>query len=238
MIAMVSQGESIAGIGAAIGGPLDWRRGIVSPLHQPLWREVPLKDLMQERWLCPFWVDVDTNIAALGEYFFGGEKAERFVYITLSTGMGGGFLLHGKIYRGMGDGHPEIGHIAVPIHCSNPSAVQCECGVPDCLEAVVSGNAIRRIYGKPAELLSEEEWAEVSYHLGQGLRNVAALYHPDVIAIGGGVAIGRGEKLITAACQVMREHLRLVQPPTVRLSRLGYDTALLGAIQTAMSGLE
>jgi predicted NBD/HSP70 family sugar kinase len=238
MIAEVSQNQQIAGMGAAIGGPLDWLTGIVSPLHQPEWREVPLKNIMEERWNCPFWVDVDTNVAALGEYHFSGEKAERFVYITLSTGMGGGFLVNGRIYRGMEGGHPEVGHMAVPLHCSNPTAVQCECGAPDCLEAVVSGNAIRRIYGKPAENLSEIEWAEVTYHFGQGLRNITVLYHPELIVIGGGIASGRGEGWIQQVEQVMRKHVFLVKPPVVRLSRLGYDTALYGAIRAAMIGID
>jgi glucokinase len=238
MAAAVSDGRPIAALGAAIGGPLDWEKGIVSPLHQPQWRDVPLKAIMESRWGCRFVVDVDTNVAALGEYHFGGERAARFLYITLSTGMGGGFLVDGRIYRGSCGGHPEVGHISIPFRCSNPGAVQCECGVTDCLEALVSGNAIRRIYGKPAERLSENEWEEVSYNLGQGLRSVAAVYHPDVIAIGGGVALGRGERLIQSASRVMRDHLRLVAPPEVRLSRLGYDTALKGAIAAAIHGIQ
>ena len=147
LIAQTADGEPISGMGAAIGGPLDWKRGIVSPLHQPAWRNVPLKEIMQARWDCPFWVDVDTNIAALGEYYFAQLSAHRFLYITLSTGMGAGFLINGKVYRGMGGAHPELGHQSIPFHCSNPAAVQCECGAPDCLEALVSGNGIRRIFG-------------------------------------------------------------------------------------------
>src|SRR5215471_4856868 len=68
MIAEVAEGRHVAAIGAAIGGPLDAQRGIVSPLHQPQWRAVPLKALMERRWGYPFFVDVDTNVAALGEY--------------------------------------------------------------------------------------------------------------------------------------------------------------------------
>jgi predicted NBD/HSP70 family sugar kinase len=235
MIARVIAGEKILGMGAAIGGPLDWERGIVSPLHQPAWRDVPLKAIMEARWSCPFHVDVDTNIAALGEYRWGGLSANRFLYLTLSTGMGGGLLIDGKIYRGQGGAHPEVGHQAIPFRCSNPPAVQCECGAPDCLEALVSGNGIRRIYGKPAEALSPEEWEEVAYNLGQGLRNMAALYAPDIIRIGGGVAVGGGEPFLAAARKVMEEHLRLVPAPHVGLSHLGYDTALRGSIAIALS---
>src|SRR4051794_5528606 len=67
MIAEVAASDAIAAIGAAIGGPLDAENGIVSPLHQPEWRAVPLKMLMEQRWGCPFFVDVDTNVAAVGE---------------------------------------------------------------------------------------------------------------------------------------------------------------------------
>jgi glucokinase len=237
MIAAVSGGQKITAMGAAVGGPLDWRQGIVSPLHQPEWRKVPLKAIMQERWQCPFFVDVDTNVAALGEYHFGGEKASRFLYLTISTGMGGGFLLDGRLYRGVGEQHPEVAHQSIHYRCSHPGGIQCECGVPDCLEALVSGNGIRRIYGKPAELLNEDEWGEVSYNLGQGLRNLATIYCPEVVVLGGGVAMGRGEPLVTASSEVMAAHLRLVAVPHVRLSRLGSDTALMGAIAIAQNSL-
>ncbi len=237
MITEVAAGEPVSGMGAAIGGPLDWQKGVVSPLHQPAWRDVPLKQIMQDRWNCPFYVDVDTNIAALGEYYTGGVTASRFLYITLSTGMGGGFLVDGNVYRGVNGAHPEVGHQSIPYRCSNPENLHCECGAPDCLEALISGNGIRRIYGKPAESLSDAEWAEVAYNLGQGLRNIAALYAPELIRIGGGGAVGGNEKLIPPARKVMQEHLRLVPAPIVELSRLGYDTALLGAIAVAIHGL-
>ena len=234
MIAQVSTREPILGMGAAIGGPLDWARGTVSPLHQPDWRSVPLKGIMEAKWNCPFRVDVDTNVAALGEYRWGAVSAGRFLYLTLSTGMGGGFLIEGEIYRGKERAHPEAGHQSIPFRCSNPQAVQCECGAPDCLEALVSGNGIRRIYGKPAEALNPAEWEEVAYNLGQGLRNLAALYTPDLIRIGGGVALGGGQDFIEAASRVMEDHLKLVPPPRVELSLLGYDTALRGAIALAL----
>jgi predicted NBD/HSP70 family sugar kinase len=237
MIADVAEGNEIGSIGAAIGGPLDWEQGIVSPLHQPAWRSVPLKAMMEKQWGCSFRVDVDTNVAAIGEYRWGGVSARRFLYLTLSTGMGGGFLIDGEIYRGQDGAHPEVGHQSVHFRCQNPSGVRCECGAPDCLEALVSGNGIRRIYGKPAEELSSEEWEEVAYNLGQGLRNLAAIYAPDLISIGGGVAVGGGEAFIRTATRIMEDHLKLVPPPQVALSQLGYDTALRGAVAMALLGL-
>jgi predicted NBD/HSP70 family sugar kinase len=234
MIADVAAGDTIQAMGAAIGGPLDWERGIVSPLHQPDWRDVPLKEMMESKWHCPFRVDVDTNVAALGEYRWGGVSARRFLYLTLSTGMGGGFLVDGKIYRGRDAAHPEVGHQSIHFLCSNPAGIKCECGAPDCLEALVSGNGIRRIYNKAAEALSPEEWDEIAYNLGQGLRNMAALYAPDLIRIGGGVAVGGGENFIRAAREIMEDHLKIIPSPRVELSRLGYDTALQGAIALAL----
>ena len=238
MIAEVAGGQPVAGIGAAIGGPLDARAGVVSPLHQPAWRGVPLKAIMEQRWGCPFWVDVDTNVAAVGEYMVDRLTTPRFLYLTISTGMGGGFLLDGRIYRGAGGAHPEAGHQAVPFRCMHPERVACECGAPDCLEALISGNAIRRIYGRPAEQLDDAEWEEVAYNLGLGLRNLAVIYAPELIVLGGGVAVGGGARLLDTASRVMRERLYLVPAPEVRLSGLGYDTALLGAVAVARLGIE
>lgn len=233
MIGRVTNGAPLAGIGAAIGGPLDWQTGVVSPLHQPAWRNVPLGRIMRDRWQVPFRCDVDTNVAALGEYYLGEYTESRLLYVTLSTGMGGGLVIDGKIYRGgFGGAHPEVGHQAVPFRCAHPERVSCECGAPDCLEGLISGNAIRRIYGKPAEELDDAEWSEVAWNLGMGLRNLAALYAPDVIAIGGGMA-RQGEKLLGPARDVMLAHLKLVPAPRIVVSKLGYGTALRGALVLA-----
>ena len=233
MIGRVAGGAAIASMGAAVGGPLDWQTGVVSPLHQPAWRNVPLAKIMRDRWQAPFRCDVDANVAALGEYHLGGYTESRLLYLTLSTGLGGGLLVDGQIYRGgMGGAHPEAGHQAIPFRCRHPARVQCECGAPDCLEALVSGNGIRRIYGKPAEQLDAGEWAEVAWNLGQGLRNLAVLCAPDVIVIGGGMA-RQGERLLGPARQVMTDRLKLVPPPRVQVSKLGYDTALKGALVLA-----
>ena len=234
MISEVSANETIDGIGVAVGGPLDWKSGVVSPVHQPLWRDVALRDRLEQRWDCPVMLDVDANIAAVGEFVAGRYDQSRFLYLTLSTGMGGGFLIDGEIYRGgHGDTHPEVGHQSIAFRCSHPDRVHCDCGAPDCLEGLICGTAIRRIYGKPAEDLGDEEWEEVAYNLGQGLRNIAVVYAPDIIVLGGGVAHGRGEKLLAPARRLMQERMKLVPPPEVRLSCLGYGTALFGTLVAA-----
>lgn len=238
LVRQVGGGEAIQAIGAACGGPMDAPNGVVSPLHQPEWRGVPLKAIFQAEFGCPFRVEVDTDAAALAEYRFGPEQPNRLLYLTLSTGMGGGFLVDGRIYRGSGGVHPEAGHQAAPYRLRNGASAACSCGAVGCLEALVSGTNIRRIYGRPAEDLGDEDWAEVAHNLGMGLRNLAVLYAPELIVLGGGVATGSGHRFLPEAERVMREGLRLVPPPRVRVSALGYHTALLGSVALAQLAVD
>ncbi len=235
MTRTVAEGDVIAAIGASVGGPLDYVTGIVSPLHQPEWRNVPLQAIFEREFGCPTSVDVDTNAAALAEYQQGDERPNSLLYLTLSTGMGGGFVIDGKLYRGANGVHPEVGHQAIPYVGAFQTPVTCECGAEGCLEALVSGNGINRLYGKPATQLNAGEWLEVAANLGAGLRNLAVSYVPEVIAIGGGIAVGQGESFLAEAARVMSKGLRLVPAPQVRLSHLGYNTSLYGAIALAMA---
>ena len=234
MIGEVTDGAEIISIGAAAGGPLNWETGVVSPLHQPEWREVPLKKLMEEEYGCRFNVDVDTNLAALAEYEHAEVKVGKLLYLTISTGLGGSLVVNGEIYRGMNGQHPEVGHQSVPYRASAGRTVAYVCGSNGCLEALVSGSGIKRLYRKSAEELSAEEWEEVSWNLGQGLRNLAVIYLPDVIVIGGGVVFGARDTLLTPAIEVMRDHLRIVPHPRVVTSELGEHNVLAGAISLAL----
>lgn len=234
LIAAVSGGARIAGMGAAAGGPLNWETGVVSPLHQPQWRDVPLKRLMEAKYGCEFSVDVDTNVAALAEHHYAKEPVAKLLYLTISTGMGGGFVVDGRIYRGMNGEHPEAGHQAVPCRSLRAGMAPCACGSTGCLEALVSGSGIRRLYGKAPEELGADEWEEVAWHLGQGLRNLAVIYLPDVIVVGGGVAFGAREKLLEPAIGVMRDSLKIVPQPKVVASELGEENVLAGAILLAL----
>jgi predicted NBD/HSP70 family sugar kinase len=237
LITRVAAGRKIAGIGAAAGGPLDWETGVVSPLHQPEWRDVPLKAMMEEKWGCGFKVDVDTNVAALGEYHYAQDRPSRLLYLTISTGMGGGFIVDGNIYRGKNGGHPEVGHQAVKYRVASGTPVVCSCGADDCLEALISGNGVRRLYGKRAEELSQDEWEEFAWNFGQGLRNLAAIYLPDVVILGGGVVFGGRDKFLDKSIEIMRSQLKIVEAPTVRCSEMGVDNVLKGALLLAGTGV-
>jgi len=234
MIAAVTEGAPIAGMGAAAGGPLNWETGVVSPLHQPEWRNIPLKEIMEAKYHCRFDVDVDTNLAALAEHRHAEGKASKLLYLTVSTGMGGGFVVDGEIYRGMNGEHPEVGHQSVPYRLSEGRTVACPCGSNGCLEALVSGSGIRRLYRKPPEELASNEWEEVAWNLGQGLRNLAVIYLPDAIVLGGGVVFGARDTLLNPAIEVMRDHLKIVPHPRVYASDLGQNNVLGGAILLAL----
>ena len=236
MMTKVSEGKHISGIGAAAGGPLDYRTGVISPLHQPEWRSVPLKKIMENKWGCPFNIDIDTNVAALAEYDALEKKTRLLLYITLSTGMGGGLVLEGNIYRGLNGDHPEIGHQTVSYRSPRNKPVRCSCGAEGCLEELVSGNGIRRVYGKPPEQLNAKEWSDVSWNLGQGLRNLAAIYLPDVIVFGGGISFGAGDKLFNPAIRIMRENLKIVPHPRVKISALGAENVSRGGFLLARKG--
>jgi len=240
MIRTVAAGDQIAAMGAGAGGPLNWETGVVSPLHQPDWRAVPLKERMEAKYDCRFTVEVDTNVAALAEYHHAPagrdrrDKPGKLLYITLSTGMGGGLVVEGEIYRGMQGEHPEVGHQSVSYRRAEHGAVACPCGSTGCLEALVSGSGIRRLYGKAPEALRAREWDEVTWNLGQGLRNLAVIYLPDVIVLGGGITYGARDTLVLPAARVMREHLKIVPHPEVRMSALGADNVVEGAILLAL----
>jgi len=190
---------------------------------------------MEEKWACPFHVDVDTNLAALAEYDALTEKPSRLLYITLSTGMGGGLILDGHIYRGMKGGHPEIGHQTVCYRSPGMKPVVCPCGAEGCLEALVSGNGIRRLYGKLPEELGPDEWNEVAWNLGQGLRNLTAIHLPDVIILGGGISSGAQDKWLKQSVRVMSENVKIVAVPKVQISRLGDGNVFKGALLLAQN---
>jgi len=230
----VASGRPVRAIGASAGGPLNYRTGVVSPLHMPSWRKVPLKAIMEAEFNAPFAVDVDTNAAALAEYSFGEGQGDRLLYITVSTGMGGGLVADGDLYRGTQGTHQEIGHQPIPYRLPVSGPIACSCGSSDCVEAIVSGTAIRAHYGKPAEELSAAEWEQVAYNLGQALRNASALYAPDRIVLGGGVCVGGGERLVTQIQNMLDATLKIVPSPRVSLSSLGYDTALWGGLAMAL----
>lgn len=149
--------EQVAGIGIGAPGPLDSRTGVVfSPPNLVGWHNVPLQHIFSTRFNVPIFVENDANAAALAEYMFGaGRSSQEIVYLTISTGIGGGVITKGRILTGIVGTAAELGHMIIDLH-----GPPCNCGGSGCLESLASGTAIaRRAYelieqGKGASLLN------------------------------------------------------------------------------------
>ncbi len=128
-------------IGVSFGGPVDVSQGLVRLSHHVAgWEQVPLADWLEDAFDVPVVVDNDANAAALGEHRFGaGRGLDDLFYVTVSTGVGGGWVLNGEPYRGRGRMAGEIGHVVV-----NPGGMACVCGKQGCVEAEACGPAIAR----------------------------------------------------------------------------------------------
>jgi glucokinase len=220
-------------IGVAVGGPLDSRRGIVySPPNLPGWDGVPVKAFLETEFGLPAFVENDANAGAMAEHRFGaGRGAENVVYCTLGTGIGGGIIVDGRLYRGTTDDAGEIGHTTV-----DPDGSACLCGRRGCLEALVAGPAIARraqrlaqehpesrmwslAKGKLAAITAvealqaaragdgaaREVWRETGHYLGVGLANLIQVLNPQVIALGT-IAVRAGEILLRPTRGAAREH--------------------------------
>jgi glucokinase len=149
--------EQVVGIGIAAPGPLDSSTGIIfAPPNLPGWDHVPLRDIFTEHFHKPVFVENDANTAGLGEYMFGaGRGCNNMVYMTISTGIGGGVIIAGKILEGASGTAGEMGHMTIDWH-----GERCNCGNIGCLEVIASGTGIAReankaIHaGEGAELLT------------------------------------------------------------------------------------
>ena len=133
--------ESISAIGVSCGGPLDTKTGIVySPPNLPGWDALPLKAKLESEFQVPVTIENDANASALAEFRFGGGRGYSAVlYMTMSTGIGGGIVIDGQVYHGANDSAGEVGHQILL-----PNGPRCGCGKQGCLEALCSGPAIAR----------------------------------------------------------------------------------------------
>ena len=136
LIDSLLKGEKPDAIGVSFGGPVDATTGKIRLSHHVLgWENVPLRDLLEEEFGVPAGVDNDANVAALGEYRFGaGQGYDSLFYITVSTGVGGGWILNGQLWPGSEGMAGEIGHMVV-----DPSGSVCLCGKRRCVERLASG---------------------------------------------------------------------------------------------------
>jgi glucokinase len=245
--------SEISGIGIGSTGPVHPFTGQFGDIDfLPKWRgRNPVRDL-SHIFNVRVALENDGDAAALAESSWGsGKNKSTLVYVTVGTGIGGGIILRGKLYRGVDASHPEIGH-----HVVDPSGPLCSCGFRGCWESLASGPAMaawlrgqastqapakgpekqnpdaKRIYQLAAEgdLLARSAVQRETYYLGLGLANLINLFVPDAIVLGGSVMKGAGLYLDEIR-SVLRQGCRFVPWERVELTlaSLGDDANLIGA---------
>jgi glucokinase len=254
MIAMLRQtartaGGEIIGIGIGSTGPVDPSTGEFGEVDfLPEWRHKnPVHDLAKE-----FGVQValenDGDAGALGEAGWGAAKNKaRLIYVTVGTGIGGGIILDGRLYRGVGGAHPEVGHQVI-----DPSGPLCSCGFHGCWEALATGPAMeswfqsqlptsephdRHLTAKQichlatkGDPLACQAVERESNYLGLGLANLINLFTPDVIVLAGSVMKSAALFLEGIRTTISRG-CRFVpfEKTELALASLGDDANLIGA---------
>lgn len=252
-------GEAVRRIGIGCAGPVDRGAGLIlNPPNLPGWARVALVERIEKALGRPAVLENDANAAALGEFRYGaGKGASSLVYLTVSTGIGGGIILDGKIWHGLGDGAGEVGHMTLL-----PDGPICGCGNRGCLEALASGPSIARrarevlATGRPSRLreagdftaaevvrlaqegdaLAAEVWDEAVRYLGLGVAAIVTILAPQRVVIGGGVAKA-GDFLFEPLRREVRRRVKLVAVESVPIlpAALGPDVGILGAAAVALN---
>ena len=247
--------HNISAVGVGFGGPVDWRAGLIARSHQiEGWSGFELAAWLRGLAGVPVFVDNDDNVAALGEATRGaGIGFSPAFYVTLGSGIGGGLVVDGEIHHGAIPGEAEIGHIrldragtTLESRCSG-WAVDAKIrdlvkSQPDGLLARLVGNSARgeAKHLAPALHQGDEDarriLATTAEDLAFGLSHVVHLFHPQVIVLGGGLALV-GEPLRAAVEMALRDFIMEVfaPGPALRLSALGEDAVPVGALRLAAS---
>lgn len=252
---------SAVGIGAAgISNP---EAGILftSP-HLPGWRNVLLRDIIQDRLGQKTFLINDADAAALGEFYFGAARDTRhFIYLTISTGIGGGIVIDGKIYTGAIGIAGEVGHMTI-----DDNGPVCNCGNRGCWETLASGTALTRearlriskgvktsileyaegnienvtpqaIHraAEEGDKLAKELIARIGYYVGVGLANLIDIFNPELIVIGGGLS-NLGDMLLEPAFKTAekRAYKEAFQAVRFASAELGRNSGVIGAATFAL----
>jgi len=252
-------GDDLGGAGVGFGGPVDADKGVALRSHNaPGWRRAPLKSAFEDRLGVPVLLENDANAAAWGEYVCSYSSRYRHVfYMTISTGVGGGIIADGRLYRGQKGLSGEIGHVIV-----HPDGPECACGNRGCLESLVSGASIARRVERETRMdtqlaarlrrfadgdgrvtskglhqaaLENEPfalavWQDVGRDLASGLRTAVRLLDPEAIVLGGGVVKAR-RFFMPEMKRVLEEDemISRFSRPRIHFSRLGDFSVAYGA---------
>ena len=213
--------------GVGCGGPMAPGGAHVSPLNIPAWREFPLGERLADLTGIPMAVDNDAKALALGEGWVGGAQGSRdYLAMVVSTGVGGGVVLDGRLLDGSGGNAGHIGHVVV-----EPDGRPCACGGRGCLEAEASGPAIATITGRPAAEADEAMRRRCGTLVGRAVASVASLLDLQLALVAGSVALGFGEPFFRAAQDEvsLRCGLEFARPTRIVPAGLGDAGPLVGA---------
>ena len=244
--------RQVLGIGLGLPGPIDVKRGLVHFFPNIAgWKEVNLKNILEKRLGLPVSLDNDANLMSLAEFRMGAAKGLRnVVCLTLGTGVGGGIIIEGRLYRGSTYSAGEIGHLPI-----NEEGPQCNCRGIACLETYIGNNRIiaqaKKIFPqkisleKLSQLAKQKDgkalkiWSDVGGHLGVALVGVVNLLNPDAIVIGGGVA-NAGKVLFDRVKEIISRQAMPVQARQVKVfkAKLGNDAGLIGAGILVKEGID
>jgi glucokinase len=178
---------------------------LVSPLNIPGWRDFPLRDRLRAATGLPVFVDNDAKALALGEGWVGAAAGRRdFLAMVVSTGVGGGIVLDGRLLDGAAGNAGHIGHVIVV-----PDGRLCACGARGCLEAEASGTAIAAVTGRPAADASAAVVERTGTLVGRAVASVANLLDLKLAVVAGSVALGFGAPFFEAAQAELDRSARL-----------------------------
>ena len=249
------QKEDLLGLGVGAPGPLDPETGVVfEPPNLAGWRDVPLGPMLFDATGVPTWVENDANAAALGEAWVGaGVGVRDLIYITVSTGIGGGLIFNGELYHGVSGTAGEIGHMTV-----EPEGPVCTCGRRGHLEGLASGHAITRMAeeavqaGRQTRLaalppgtltaaavaqaafdgdgVAREVYARAGHYIGIAVASLVNVLNPAMVVFGGGVS-KVGDLLFDTVRRVVRERAfeRPAEAAKIVPAALGDDVGVIGA---------
>lgn len=224
---------TVCGVGC--GGPMTASGATVSPLNIAGWREFPLASRLAGLTGLPTYVDNDAKALALGEGWRGAARGVRsFLAMVVSTGVGGGIVLDGRLLDGDGGNAGHIGHVVAV-----PDGRRCACGAFGCLEAEASGTAIAAVTGRPALDAPVEVRERTGRLVGRCVASVANLLDLRLAVVAGSVALGFGEVFFAAAQDELDRGACLEFSRGARIvpGGLGADGPLVGAGAVAFAGL-
>jgi glucokinase len=252
--AAIAGPDELAGVGAGCGGPMDWPAGIVSPLNLPAWRSFPLRARLRERFPgVPVRVHNDAICLAAGEHWRGaGRGRDNVLGMVVSTGVGGGLILDGRIIEGASGNAGHIGHVVV-----DPDGPACACGGRGCLEAIACGPALvawaqsegwrqgqpdataKDLAGDGARghLAGLAAMRRAGRALGVAIASAAHLCDLEVVSIGGGLSQA-GAVLFEPLEETLHAHAKLAFVRQVRVvpAALGRSAGLVGAAALVFAG--